>query len=102
VSSTEKIRIEVAYGRPDEQFLLDVEIADGATVEDAIQASGVLEACPEIDLRENRVGIFSRLAKLDSRVKCGDRVEIYRPLTADPKEVRRELARLGKTMGREN
>jgi putative ubiquitin-RnfH superfamily antitoxin RatB of RatAB toxin-antitoxin module len=65
-------------------------------VEDAIRASGVLEAFPEIDLARNKVGIFSKLVKLDEKVRDRDRVEIYRPLIADPKEVRRKRAEEGK------
>ena len=102
MSEAERITVEVAYGRPDEQFLIAVEVPADCTVEAAIRASGVLEKYPEIDLARNRTGIFSRLAKHATVLKAGDRVEIYRPLTADPKEVRRELAKLGKTMGRES
>ena len=98
----ETIRVEVAYALPDRQFLVAIDIDSGSTLGDAIRASGVLEAYPEIDLDKNRTGIFSRLTKLDKVLSDGDRVEIYRPLTADPREVRRELAKLGKTMGRDN
>ncbi len=76
--------------------LLRVSLAEGATVEDAIRLSGVLEAFPEIDLGKNKVGIFSKLVKLDEAVRDKDRVEIYRPLIADPKEVRRKRAEEGK------
>ena len=65
-------------------------------MEDAIRASGVLDAFPEIDLAKNKVGIFSKLVKLDETVRDKDRVEIYRPLIADPKEVRRKRAEEGK------
>ena len=102
MAEAEKISVEVAYGLPDEQFLVAIELPVESTVETAIRASGVLEKYPEIDLARNRTGIFSRLAKPATVLKAGDRVEIYRPLTADPKEVRRELAKLGKTMGRED
>ena len=98
----ETIRVEVAYALPERQFLVAIDIDSGSTLGDAIRASGVLEAHPEIDLDKNRNGIFSRLTKLDKVLSDGDRVEIYRPLTADPREVRRELAKLGKTMGRDN
>jgi hypothetical protein len=91
-----RINVEVAYALPARQLLLGIELDEGATVEDAIRASGVLDAFPEIDLARNKVGIFSRLVKLDEKVRDRDRVEIYRPLIADPKEVRRKRAEEGK------
>ena len=94
--STANISVEVIYALPTQQALLHVQLADGATVEDAIRASGVLDAYPEIDLANNKVGIFSKLVKLDDPVRDRDRVEIYRPLIADPKEVRRKRAEEGK------
>lgn len=90
------IRVEVVYALPAEQPILQVSLAEGATVEDAIRASGVLDAHPDIDLTKNKVGIFSKLVKLDEKVRDRDRVEIYRPLIADPKEVRRKRAEEGK------
>ena len=93
---TARISVEVVYALPMEQPLLRVQLDDGATVEDAIRVSGLLEAFPEIDLAKNKVGIFSKLVKLDEKVRDRDRVEIYRPLIADPKEVRRKRAEEGK------
>lgn len=90
------IHVEVVYALPHEQPILQVDLPEGATVEDAIRASGVLDAHPEIDLTKNKVGIFSKLVKLDEKVRDRDRVEIYRPLIADPKEVRRKRAEEGK------
>jgi len=90
------IHVEVIYALPVQQPLLKVRLAEGATVDDAIRASGVLEDFPEIDLAKNKVGIFSKLVKLDEKVRDKDRVEIYRPLIADPKEVRRKRAEEGK------
>jgi len=90
------IHVEVIYALPEAQPLLRVQLAEGATVNDAIRASGVLEAFPDIDLAKNKVGIFSKLVKLDEKVRDKDRVEIYRPLIADPKEVRRKRAEEGK------
>lgn len=90
------LNVEVVYALPSEQPLLKVQLAEGATVEDAIRASGVLEAFPDIDLAHNKVGIFSKLVKLGEPVRDRDRVEIYRPLIADPKEVRRKRAEEGK------
>lgn len=87
-----KIVVEVAYALPEKQYLQRVTLEDGATVEQAIQASGLLSLRTDIDLARNKVGIFSRPAKLQDTVQDGDRVEIYRPLTADPKELRRMRA----------
>ena len=94
--SAAPINVEVVYALPDVHPLMQVRLAEGATVEAAIRASGVLEAFPEIDLTKNKVGIFSKLVKLDEIVRDKDRVEIYRPLIADPKEVRRKRAEEGK------
>jgi uncharacterized protein len=94
--STANINVEVLYALPAQQPLLRVQLAEGATVEDAIRASGVLDEFPEIDLASNKVGIFSKLVKLDEAVRDKDRVEIYRSLIADPKEVRRKRAEEGK------
>ncbi len=90
--NTKKMRIEVAYAKPSEQVILTLDIADGSTIEAAIIESGILQRFPEIDLANNRVGIFGRLCKLDQTIKAGDRVEIYRPLIVDPKEMRRTRA----------
>lgn len=94
--SAPMITVEVVYALPTQQPLLRVQLADGATVEEAVRASGVLETFPKIDLAKNKVGIFSKLVKLDEKVRDRDRVEIYRPLIADPKEVRRKRAEEGK------
>lgn len=87
-----KIAVEVAYALPEKQYLQRVKLDEGATVEEAIRASGLLELRRDIDLAKNKVGIYSRAVKLADVVKDGDRVEIYRPLIADPKELRRQRA----------
>lgn len=95
----QKIHIEVAYALPDEQHLLALNVDVGSTVETAIGVSGLLELYPDLKLgTTNKIGIFGKLAKLDKVLKEGDRVEIYRPLIADPKEVRRKRAAAGKVM----
>ena len=95
----QKIHVEVAYALPNEQDLLSVNVDTGTTIQEAVQLSGVLEKHPDIDLgKTNKIGIFGKLAKLDKILKDGDRVEIYRPLIADPKEVRRKRAAEGKVM----
>ncbi|QMM53903.1 RnfH family protein [Enterobacter sp. RHB15-C17] len=87
-----KITVEVAYALPAKQYLQRVKLDEGATVEEAIRASGLLELRSDIDLSKNKVGIYSRPVKLAGVVSDGDRVEIYRPLIADPKELRRQRA----------
>ena len=87
-----KIAVEVAYALPEKQYLLRVTLEEGATIAQAIEASGLLALRTDIDLARNKVGIFSRPAKLQDTVQDGDRVEIYRPLTADPKALRRMRA----------
>lgn len=92
------ILVEVAYALPHQQVILPVKVPEGATTEQAIMASGILAKFPEIDLSKNKVGIFGKLARLDTVLRERDRVEIYRPLIADPKEVRRQRAAEGKGM----
>lgn len=86
------ITVEVAYALPERQYLRRVTLPEGSSVEQAIVRSGLLELRTDIDLSKNKVGIFSRAAKLSDLVQDGDRVEIYRPLLADPKELRRQRA----------
>jgi len=87
-----KITVEVAYALPEKQYLRRVTLDAGATVEQAIAASGLLALRTDIDLAKNKVGVYSRPVKLIDALSDGDRVEIYRPLIADPKELRRQRA----------
>ncbi|MBI5436472.1 MAG: RnfH family protein [Nitrosomonadales bacterium] len=84
------MKIGIAYASPKRQVWFDVEIPDGATIQDAINRSGILKQFPEIDLEKQKVGIYSKLSKLDAVLSDGDRVEIYRPITCDPKTVPRK------------
>lgn len=83
------ITIEVAYAKPDKQSLITLHVLEASTVQEAILHSGILEEFPEIDLTQNKVGIFSKITPLDTVLKHKDRIEIYRSLIADPKEARR-------------
>nr|WP_211215097.1 RnfH family protein [Algicola sagamiensis] len=94
------ITIEVVFALPEKQTLLKLEVEENATVEQAITASGILEHYPEIDLSQNSVGIWNRVAKLTDTLRDQDRIEIYRPLIADPKEARRRRAEKAKEEGR--
>ncbi len=87
-----KIKIEVAYALPEKQKLFSLEIPAGSTIEFAIKRSGVLEEFPDIDLSKQKVGIFSKARNLLDHVVEGDRIEIYRPLTIDPKVARKNRA----------
>ncbi|MGZ5027649.1 MAG: RnfH family protein [Methylobacter sp.] len=89
------VNVEVAYAKPEEQVIITLAMEEGATVEAAIKASGLLELFPEIALPELNAGIFGVACKLDQPVSEGDRIEIYRPLVHDPKEARRQRALKG-------
>lgn len=88
------INIEIAYALPDEQVILSLEIDEDCTVEDAIKRSGILENYPQIDLGTDKVGVFGKMCKLSATLRDKDRIEIYRKLTADPKESRRQKAEM--------
>lgn len=90
--------VEVAYALPKEQLIIPIHMPPEANAEAAIRASGILKKFPEIDLNVNQIGIFSKLIKLDTPLRNLDRIEIYRPLIADPKEVRKQRAADGKAM----
>lgn len=92
------IRVEVAYALSDQQWIVPVEVPEGATLEQAILASRIQERFPEIELKSAKVGVFGKLGKLSAVLRAGDRVEIYRPLLADPKQVRKQRAAEGKRM----
>lgn len=94
----ETIRVEVVYALPDRQEIASLNLPAGSTAGQAIEASGLLAKFPEIDLTRNKLGIYAKLAKPDTALRDRDRVEIYRPLIADPKEVRKQRAAEGKIM----
>ena len=98
MENVDTIPVEVAYALPEKQVILALEVAPGATIAEIIRVSGILEQFPEIDLEKNKVGVFGKLGKLTDTLHAGDRVEIYRPLIADPKEVRKQRAAQGKIM----
>lgn len=97
----ETISVEVVYPLAHEQLVRRVRLAEGATVQEALTQSGLLEEFPDLEPGgRNKIGIWNKLAKLDAGLRDRDRVEIYRPLIADPKEVRRQRAAEGKSMGK--
>lgn len=90
------IPVSVAYALPDEQVVLELEMELGSTIEKAVLDSGILQKFPEIDLTQNKVGIYGHVEPLSKELVAKDRVEIYRAITCDPKEVRRQRAKQAK------
>lgn len=85
------MKVSVVYALPDRQAWLDVDVAEQSTVRQAIEASGILRVFPSIDLGTQRVGIFGKPVALEARLEVGQRVEIYRPITADPTALRGDV-----------
>lgn len=97
-SDVQMIQVEVSFAMPEDQTVISLDVSPESTIRDVIDASGILRCCPEIPQELSHVGVFGKARKLTETLRDGDRVEIYRPLKADPKEVRRRLAAEGKTM----
>ena len=89
----ESVKIQVCYALPEAATLIDLSVNEGDTLEQAIRQSGVLNRHPEIHLESAKIGVFGKLRKLSDAAREGDRIEIYRPLQADPKDSRRRRAR---------
>lgn len=98
MENAEKIQVEVAYALPERQVIVPLTVARGTTLGEAIHLSGIREQFPGMDLAGSKVGIFGKLAKREDILHNGDRVEIYRPLIADPKQVRKQRAAGGKAV----
>ena len=96
--TTETINVEVAYALPEKQVIRAVNVDAGTTIGAAIVQSGIMMDFPDLELEDAKVGIFGKAAAMTTVLSDGDRVEIYRPLIADPKEVRRKRAAAGKKM----
>lgn len=101
MESNESIRVEVAYALPERQVIIPLTVRWGATVKEAVLKSGIVEMFPEIDLDRNKLGVFGKVSVADRILREGDRVEIYRPLMADPKELRKRRANAGTRAGAE-
>ncbi|MES2536700.1 MAG: RnfH family protein [Pseudomonadota bacterium] len=89
-----QLRVQLVYATPESQDLRELIVAEGTTLHQAVRQSGMLDAFPEIDLSVCRVGIYGKLKTLETPLREGDRIEIYRPLVADPKDARRRRVRL--------
>jgi putative ubiquitin-RnfH superfamily antitoxin RatB of RatAB toxin-antitoxin module len=94
------LRVEVIYALRNRQVLLAFEVEEETTVKEAIESSGILRRFPEVDLIRMPVGIFGRATRLDAHLRDGDRIEIYRPLIADPKQARQARVKRGATTRR--
>lgn len=87
------ISIEVAYGEPNKQKIIVLSAHEGITAKQAVERSGIVRFFPHLDLSKLEYGIFSNACTPETVLRAGDRVEIYRPLLCDPKEMRRQRAR---------
>ncbi|MGB5245227.1 MAG: RnfH family protein [Woeseia sp.] len=96
------LQIEVVYAEPARQALIDLSLDDGATVADALKASGIAEKFPDVDFALAELGIWGRRVDRSQRLQDGDRLEIYRPLQMDPRDARRQLALHGRAMGQKD
>ena len=94
-----ELQVEIVFATAEEQLLLEVTVVSGATIADVIERSKLAERFPEYDLNSLAVGVWGHPADRSQAVTDGDRIEIYRPLCTDPREARRRLAALGRTMG---
>ena len=81
------MQVSIAYAEPGQPFWQFVEVPESSTAQQAIERSGLLTRYPHLNLKKNRIGIFGKIAKLTVPLEAGDRVEIYRPITVDPKTV---------------
>ncbi|GAB5993715.1 RnfH family protein [Aeromonas enteropelogenes] len=97
---SEQLTIEVVYALPQQQTVIELRVAPETCVLDAIEQSGIVQKHPEIDLAVNKFGIYSRPVKGSDPLQDGDRIEIYRPLIADPREMRKKRAEKAKEEGR--
>ena len=98
-----KITVSVVYATRDQQWVKEIQVPRGTAASEAIDQSQILSVAEELvhkQLEDLSIGIYGQRVKSDHLLEQGDRIEIYRPLRADPKEVRRQLAKIGKTMGR--
>ena len=89
---SDEILVEIAYAMPNEQVILSIKVPTKSDVKQAIEKSGIQKKFPSIDLSKNKVGIFGKQTTLDHPLSDRDRIEIYRPLILDPKEMRRKRA----------
>lgn len=92
MSEAQEILVEVAYALPERQAIIEVKVAPGTTAMQAVEQSGITGKFEDINLDDAKLGIFSKVVSGSQVLQAGDRVEVYRPLIADPKEVRKARA----------
>lgn len=97
MKSEQHITVEVAYALPNQQIIIPIQVEEGSNAEAAILASGILQKFADIDLQTQKIGIFGKLSQLDAPLRHLDRIEIYRPLIADPKQARKQRAEEAKS-----
>ena len=97
-ASADIIGVEVIYALPQHQERVALKLVPGSTLQQAIDQSGLAGMYPEVDFSKLKAGIYGKLSKADTVLRDRDRVELYRPLLADPKEVRKQRAAEGKVM----
>ena len=95
----EQISVELVFATPQKQLLLVLEVDHGETVADVISHAAIGEQFPDMQISELAVGVWGKKVSRDYVVRDGDRIEVYRPLQIDPREARRKLAEVGRTMG---
>ncbi|MCG2634788.1 MAG: RnfH family protein [Gammaproteobacteria bacterium] len=101
MAESEMLNVEVAYATPAKQRILKLRVPGGCSMDAAVARSGILTLFPEIDLESSKLGVWGKVyPKRDRQLREGDRIEIYRPLLADPKEVRKQRAAAGKRMSK--
>lgn len=100
--AAERISIEVAAGLPRRQVVIPLEVPGGTTLAEAVALADLSSVLPELEVDDQRLGVFGKLRPPDTVLQEGDRAEVYRPLAADPKEVRRQLAELARRAGKKN
>ena len=98
VAESDLIEVEVAYALPERQTLLRLKVPQGTTAQQAVERSRLLERYPDLDLAGSKLGIFAKVVPPERELREGDRVEVYRPLIADPKAVRQKRAEEGKKL----
>ncbi len=98
----ERISIEVAAALPRRQVVIPLEVEPGTTLAEAVALAGLSSVMPELEIDARRLGVFGKLRPPDTVLRDGDRAEVYRPLAADPKEIRRQLAELARRTGKQD
>jgi putative ubiquitin-RnfH superfamily antitoxin RatB of RatAB toxin-antitoxin module len=96
MGSDKKIQVETAFALPDKQAIVELEVTEGTTAIEAVRQSNIAARFEGLDVEEARLGIFGKAVTNAQVLKAGDRVEIYRPLVADPKEIRKARAEKAK------